>query len=437
MKTTSSILFLTLILGAGAATGAGAQTATRIASPPDSAQRAKSAARILADVKYLSDDARQGRGVGTAGLDSAASYIAWQFQQAGLKPGEPDGYFQVFAVDTTAPVLAHCGIRPTRIKNVIGVLPGKGGLAGQSVIIGAHYDHLGLGGCGSLDPDSVGVVHNGADDNASGTAGVMEIARLLRNRVGEAKDARAVIFIAFTGEELGILGSSRYVANPIRPLDSAAAMLNLDMIGRMMDNRLQAMGTLTAVELNAVLDSVNAAYHLNLAAGGDGWGSSDHAAFSAAKMPVIHFFTGIHQDYHRTTDDWQKINPAGEATVASFVADVAWQLATRLTPLTFIAIAPPAPSGGGGYGSASLGTLPDMASPPGGVRIQGVRPGSAAEKAGMKGGDVLIRLGKHDIKDLNEMTKALQEHQPGDTVDVVVKRGEETLTLPAILQKRG
>src|SRR5205085_9806900 len=139
----------------------------------------------------------------------------------------------------------------------------------------------------------------------------------------------------------------------------------------------------------------------------------------------------------RTTADWQKIDPVGEAKVASFVADVAWKLATRSRPLTFVAIAPPAPSGGGGYSAASLGTLPDMASPPGGVRIQGVRPGSAGEKAGMKGGDILIQLGTRKVPDLQEMTKALQEHNPGDTVDVVVKRGEETLTLKAVLQKRG
>jgi predicted metalloprotease with PDZ domain len=220
-------------------------------------------------------------------------------------------------------------------------------------------------------------------------------------------------------------------------MNSTVAMLNLDMVGRMVENRLQALGTLTAVELNAVVDTVNATYHFALSAGGDGWGSSDHAAFTAARVPVLHFFTGLHSDYHRTTDVWQKIDANAEARVVAFVADVAWKLATRPTRLTYVATTPPAASGGGGYGPASLGTLPDMASPPGGVRIQGVRPGSAAEKAGMKGGDVLIRLGTREITDLNAMTKALQEHQPGDTVAVVVKRGDQTLTFTAVLQKRG
>jgi len=429
MRTTSSTLLSSFLL-TFAITG---RLPAQAASSPASA----SSDRILADAKYLADDARQGRGVGTKGLDSSATYISRQFQQAGLQPVGPDGYFQTFAVDTTAPAMVHCKVPAAKIKNVVGMIPGKGGLASQTVIIGAHYDGIGLGGCYSLDPDSVGGVHNGADDNASGTAGIMESARLLRSRTTGATERRTILFAAFTGEELGILGSGYYVAHPLRPMDSTIAMLNLDMVGRMVDNRLQAMGTLTAVELNAVLDTVNTSYHLALSVGGDGWGSSDHAAFSIARVPVLHFFTGIHSDYHRTTDDWQKLNTAGEAKVAGFVADVAWKLATRPTRLTYVVLPAPQQSAGGGYGAASLGTLPDMASPPGGVRIQGVRPGSAAEKAGLKAGDVLLKMGDHEIKDLTEMTKALQEHQPGDTVNVVFRRGEEELAVKAVLQKRG
>jgi hypothetical protein len=430
MRTTGRLLLSIAVASMGLVRGVEAQTGN--SRPPASPDR------ILADVKYLADDAREGRGVGTKGLDSAAAYISRQFQLAGLKPAGAEGFFQSFSVDTSAPAMVHCGVHPARIKNVVGILPGKGKLAGQTLIIGAHYDGLGLGGCGSLDPDSNGVVHNGADDNASGTAGIMEIARLLRTRSAGTADQRTILFAAFTGEELGILGSGYYVAHPLRPMDSTIAMLNLDMVGRMVDHRLQAMGTLTAVELNAVLDTVNASYKFALSAGGDGWGSSDHAAFSIGRVPVVHFFTGIHSDYHRTTDDWQKLNPAGEAQVAGFVADVAWKLAVRPTPLTYVAIAPPQQSaGGGGYGSASLGTLPDMASPAGGVRIQGVRPGSAAEKAGLKAGDFLLKMGTHELKDLTEMTKALQEHQPGDTVEILFRRGEEELAVKAILQKRG
>ena len=429
MKTTSSGLLLAIAIAAGFSTTVRAQAP---------AGRKASADRIMADVTWLGADARQGRGVGTAGLDSAAAYIAREFQKAGLQGGGSGGYFQSFAMDAQAPALAHCGIKSTTIKNVVGISPGKGKLAGQTIVIGAHYDGLGMGGCGSLEPDSTNVVHNGADDNASGTAGVMEVARLLRERTASAADRRTIVFVAFTGEELGILGSSYYVSNAPRPIDSTNAMLNLDMVGRMQNNRLDAMGTLTAVELNAVLDSVNATYKLALSAGGDGYGSSDHAAFAMARVPVLHFFTGIHTDYHRTTDDAQKINPAGEATVTAFIADVAWKLATRATPLTYVLIPMAQTTGTGtGYGSASLGTLPDMASPPGGVRIQGVRPGSAAELAGLKAGDVLVRLGKHETPDLQEMTKALQEHQPGDTVDVVFKRNDVRITVKAVLQKRG
>jgi Zn-dependent M28 family amino/carboxypeptidase len=194
MKTTRRTLLWTLCAIALGAPRLAAQA-------PAAAISRASAERILRDVKYLSDDAREGRGIGTAGLDSAAAYIAREFQQAGLVPGGTRGYFQGFSIDPTAPVLAHCGLKPAPVKNVIGVQHGKGRLAGQVVVVGAHYDHLGLGGCSSLDPDSTGKVHNGADDNASGTASIMEIARQLRARVPGAAGARTIVFVAFAAEE--------------------------------------------------------------------------------------------------------------------------------------------------------------------------------------------------------------------------------------------
>ena len=158
------------LLGTACAIALGASTL--------SGQAPAGADRILRDIKYLADDAREGRGMGTGGLDSAAAYIAREFQRAGLQPGGANGYFQVFSIDATAPVLAHCGIKPAPVKNVVGVLPGKGRLAGQVVIVGAHYDHLGLGDQHSLAPSLIGQIHHGADDNASGTAGVIELAGL-------------------------------------------------------------------------------------------------------------------------------------------------------------------------------------------------------------------------------------------------------------------
>jgi hypothetical protein len=387
---------------------------------------------------YLADDERSGRGVGTDGLDEAARYIARAFEDAGLEPGGPSGYLLPFTIDASAPAAAHAGIGNADVANVIGVRPGSGALAGGAVVVGAHYDHLGLGGFGSLDPDSVGVVHNGADDNASGTAALLEIGRLLSSRT--AADVRTLVFVAFTAEELGLIGSTHYVSDPVRSLDSTFAMLNLDMVGRLRESRLAAFGSETAAEFPGLLDSVNTSFGLeefSIAATGDGYGRSDQQSFFAKKIPVLHFFTGTHEDYHRTTDDPGKIKAEGIARVAEFVAELAWSLATRRDSLTFVDAEPPerAPIAGG-YG-AYRGTIPDMTESPGGVRFTGVRAGSPAERAGLQGGDILIRLGEFEINDLYDMTDALRSHRPGDTVTLEVRRDGEVLELTATLGRRG
>ena len=399
--------------------------------------------RVLDDVKYLAADAREGRGVGTQGLEDAGRYLADAFRRLRLKPGNPDGtYFQPFTISPDAPAAQHANAGGATTRNVVAVLPGRSrALRGQVVVIGAHYDHLGQGGFGALDPDSTGQVHNGADDNASGTAGVLEIARLLAKQ----KPARTVVFIAFSGEELGTLGSIYFTKHPlVEPVDSIYAMLNLDMVGRLRERKLLALGAATAAEFSALLDSLNqapgssngAATRFDLRASGDGWGPSDHASFYAVKRPVLHFFTDLHEDYHRATDDWDKIDANGIATVARYVADVALALANRAAPLTFVDVPRPQLSQSGRT-SASLGTIPDMSESPGGVRISGVRAGGPADQAGMQGGDIIVRIGDKTIANLYDMTDALNAHQPGDTVQVVVKRGEQTLTVTAVLGRRG
>ncbi len=406
--------------------------------PASAAAQPGSADRIRADIAYLADDERAGRGVGTDGLEAAGRYIAQALREAGLEPGSELGYLQQFTIDASAPAAAHAGIGNSDVANVIGVRRGSGSLAGGVVVIGAHYDHLGLGGFGSLDPDSTGVVHNGADDNASGTVAMLEIARILGSR--RAADVRTLVFVAFTAEELGLIGSTHYVQSPVRPLDSTFAMINLDMVGRLRQSRLAAFGSETAAEFPALLDSVNARFGLEpftIAASGDGYGRSDQQSFFAAKIPVLHFFTGTHEDYHRTTDDGDKINAEGIARVAEFAADLAWVLATRHDSLTFVDAQPPerAPIAGG-YG-AYLGTIPDMTESPGGVRFTGVRAGSPAEQAGLQGGDILIRLGEFEINDLYDMTDALRSHRPGDTVTLQIRREGEVLELTATLGRRG
>jgi Zn-dependent M28 family amino/carboxypeptidase len=390
--------------------------------------------RIDRDIRYLAADAREGRGVGTAGLDSAAHYVAAAFRTAGLEPGGTDGYLQPFVIDPTAPAAAHAGVGHARVANVVAIKPGAGALAGQVVVIGAHYDHLGYGGFGSLDPDSVHVVHNGADDNASGTAAMLEAARVLAARRGA--NARTLVFVAFTGEELGLIGSSYYVSHSVRPNDSTFAMINLDMVGRLGSKKLAVFGAETATEFDAILDTVNTSYGFSLSASGDGYGRSDQQSFFTAKIPVLHFFSGTHEDYHRTTDDADKIDLDGAARIADFVADLAWDLATRTEPLTFVDAAPPQTTTSGGYG-AYLGTIPDMTESPDGVRLTGVRAGSPAEAAGIQAGDVLVKLGDNEIRDLYQMTDALRAYQPGQTVPVHVRRDGEIVELTVTLGRRG
>jgi len=392
------------------------------------------AERIRSDVRYLADDAREGRGVGTAGLDSAAVYIARQFRLAGLTPAGTDGYFQPFTIDSTAPAAAHSGLGGAEVKNVVGLIPGRGQLADQTVVLGAHYDHLGLGGSNSLDPDSVGVVHNGADDNASGTAVLMEAARILSTRADD--DMRTMVFVAFTAEELGVLGSDYYVKHPARPNETTYAMLNFDMVGKLSENDLIAMGTGSASELPALVDSINARNALAISKSEDPWGSSDQTSFYGAKIPVLHLFTDTHPDYHRTTDDWDKLDYDGAARIAWFASDLAWSFATRRTGLTFVDVPQQVRAMASGHG-ASLGTIPDMSSSPGGVRLNGVRAGGPADQAGMRAGDILIQLGEHEVKDLYGMTAALSEYYPGDEVKIVVIRDGQRLELTATLGQRG
>ncbi|HEV8303695.1 MAG TPA: M28 family peptidase [Gemmatimonadales bacterium] len=387
--------------------------------------------RVLADVRFLADDRQEGRGVGTAGLERAGAYIRDEFVRAGLRPS-----FQDFTIPADAPAVLHTTLGGARTRNVVGVLPGAApALRGEVVVIGAHYDHLGLGGFGALDPDSTGRVHNGADDNASGTAALLEIARLLAVR--RPGPGRAIVLVAFSGEELGTLGSSFFVQHPVpQPVDSIYAMLNLDMVGRLRSARLLALGAATAREFPALLDSLNTPPRFDLRASGDGWGPSDHAVFFAARRPVLHFFTDLHADYHTSTDDWEKINATGLAQVAQFVADLAWALANRPGPLTFVDAPRPQPTAGGsGYG-AYLGTIPDMTGSPGGVRITGVRAGSPAEQAGLRAGDVITAIGAKAVVNLYDMTDALRSHQAGDTVVIVAKREGVEVRLTAVLGKR-
>src|SRR5512140_59674 len=340
-------------------------TLVTLAAADLAAQQASTprARKILDDDRYLASDALEGRFPGTPGNDSAAAYLARELRRLGLRPGGDDGTFlQHWTVGNTSGTrAAHAA--GTAVVNVVGILPGADRrLAGQDIVVGAHFDHLGRGSFGDPAGDTTHQIHNGADDNASGTAAVLEVARLLK--AARHRPARSIVFVLFNAEEEGALGSAFYAEHPAIPMDSTLAMVNLDMVGRMRDRRVIALGVRSATEWQAILDSANAPLHLDIRASGDGWGPSDQAAFFARKRPVIHFFTDVHEDYHRPTDDWEKINADGIADVASLAAGVVQRLAARPGPLTFVDAPPPAPVAASSGARPSLGTIPDMASEP-------------------------------------------------------------------------
>jgi hypothetical protein len=386
--------------------------------------RAQVVEQARADLRFLASDRLAGRFTGTVESDSAAAYLARRFRAVGARP-PAGGALVRFSIAPGVPGLMDmpAAERPTHGVNVVGVIRGRDpALREQVVVVGAHYDHLGRGQShqGSLAPDSAGSIHHGADDNASGTVGLIEIAR----RLARSPPKRSVIVVAFSGEELGLLGSAAYVRNPVVPLVRTVAMLNLDMVGRLRDDRLLVFGSETATEFPALLDSLNRGAHFALAYSGDGYGRSDQQSFYVAGKPVLHFFTDLHEDYHRPSDAAEKVNVAGLVKVADFAADVARALADRAVPLTFVVKPPPpAPTvaSGSGYG-AYLGSVPDMSGGGPGVRLSGVRSGSPAERAGLKGGDVLLRIGRFEVTDLQAMTTALRAHRAGDTAVVVFKR---------------
>ncbi|MGD8318816.1 MAG: M28 family peptidase [Gemmatimonadota bacterium] len=335
-------------------------------------------------------------------------------------------------------------VHPTtaEARNVVAMLPGSDpSQKNEYVIIGAHFDHLGWGGEGSLAPD-VHEVHNGADDNASGVAGLLDIAgRLARGM----PPSRSVVFIAFTGEEKGLWGSAHYVAHPTVDLSHAQAMLNLDMVGRLVENTVTVFGTGTAVEWETVATSADSALAkpLKLAFSPDGYGPSDHASFTAAGIPVLHFFTNTHADYHRPTDDWQKIDGDGIDRIAELATGITRrlagggaQVAMSLTPVKQERPAAPAEGEASrGYGPY-FGSIPDMTPRDFGVRLTGVREDSPAAKAGLEGGDVIVEFDGKPISDIYAYTYALRDKKPGDVVKVVVERDGKRITMTAVLGER-
>ncbi len=383
--------------------------------------------------RYLSADALEGRLAGSAGAACAASYIAYAFRRLGLSPAGEDGYFQPVPLASVANPHAPGGTG----RNVLGILPGTDrSLRDEYIVIGAHFDHLGMGGMNSLAA-GVSAVHNGADDNASGVAALLKVAEELA--VGP-RSSRPVVFMAFTGEESGLLGSSHWIKNPTVPLENVTAMLNMDMVGRLAENGLVVYGTGTAAEWEQIvapeLERLKVWKSSYIP---DGYGASDQTAFYMRDIPVLHFFTNTHSDYHRPSDDWDLIDEAGIATVADVVAAVARRVGSddRMAVIPDVGAPDPAAaaSASPGYG-AYLGTIPDFSPVEYGVLLGGVREGSPADLAGLERGDVIVAMDDTEIADLYALTDALRAHRPGDTVTLEWLRGEERMSGTTTLGSR-
>jgi aminopeptidase YwaD len=341
-----------------------------------------------------------------------------------------------FPVDNSSLSLSVDIQRDTKtVHNVTAYLRGQ---TDEYVIIGAHYDHLGLGDEHSLAPSQIGTIHPGADDNASGTAGVIELARYFSK---QPKPKRGILFMTFAGEELGLLGSEWYVNHPTLPLDKAVAMINMDMIGRIREGKVYIGGTGTGSTFDKLLSSVHAPAPIDIVPSEKtGYGSSDHTSFTTKQVPTLFFFSGLHGDYHKPSDTPDKIDSADAAKLLDYIAGLAQHLESDPERPQFVHVAEPAmPSGssggGSGYGPA-FGSIPDFNEPPKGVRFADVRDGTPAAKAGLKAGDILIEFDGKDIANLYDFTYALRAHKPGDLVLVKVLRGSQTIEAKVLLTER-
>ncbi len=320
--------------------------------------------------------------------------------------------------------------------NVVGILPGKAPQEQQEyLVIGAHYDHLGLGHFGARDQSTAGMIHYGADDNASGTAVLLQVARRLSQI--EPKPARGIIFVAFSAEELGLHGSRHFVSQWPR-LSTIKAMINLDMVGRLRDDRITVFGTRSAPPFEAIVAS--AARQLELKVNpADGVGPSDHLSFYNKQIPVLHFFTGSHGDYHRPGDTWDKLNIEGMGRIADLVIASAVAIAALPEPPGFTSL-PSRPTSADSaerrVGGVYLGVIPEYSRNVDGVLLAGVAPGSPAAAAGLREGDVIVQLAQRKISNIEDLTDALASHKPADQVTITVQRGATNAALPTTLGAR-
>lgn len=373
--------------------------------------------KMKEDVHFLADDKLEGRQTGTKGEREAAKYIAERYKQLGLSEKGTDGYLQPFSFKPkTNP---HEKVQFSENtdgtitgSNVIGYIDNT---ADNTVVIGAHFDHLGYGGDGSLHRDSIKEIHNGADDNASGVAILLDLARKLRGN----NTNNNYLFIAFSGEEMGLLGSNYFVKNPTIDTKKVSYMINMDMVGKLKkDSTLAVYGTGTSPMFKQVLKAHNTDFKLIQKE--SGIGPSDHTSFYLADIPVLHFFTGQHEDYHKPSDDPEKLNYEGMDKISQYLfkiisdLDDNGKLAFRKTKNE---------SDNAPRFKVGLGVVPDYLYDGKGMRIDGVSEGKPAQKGGLQKGDIVVQLGDSTVVDMMSYMRALSVFDAGDKTQVTVLRG--------------
>jgi hypothetical protein len=377
--------------------------------------------RIREHIKTLADDSYAGRGTGTAGEKAAATYIEGAFKSLKLQPkGDEETFYQRFPFKAGVHGEGEAGTA----FNVVGFLDNQ---ASTTIIIGAHYDHLGMDGqSSSLDANPAKKIHNGADDNASGVAGVIELARYFSTNNKQEKNN--FLFLCFSGEELGLIGSKYFTEHSPVDLTTVNYMINMDMIGRL-DPQTKTVivhGTGTSPVWEPLLKQLEIP-DLRIKTDSSGTGPSDHTSFYLKDLPVLHFFTGAHSDYHKPSDDWEKINLEGEAKVLQLIARIIDKL-DAAPKLAFLKTKSKTQTSRSAF-KVTLGIMPSYTADADGLKVDGVTDGRPGQKAGIETGDVIIQMGNFPIKDIQQYMDALGKFEKGQTIPVKVKRNNETLDL--------
>jgi len=376
-------------------------------------------------VTYLASDKLQGRETGTKEEKMVAKYLAKQFKSIGVEPKGENGYYQDFThtpkPNPHAPKDSTKSYDPITGRNVIGYIDNK---AEYTVIIGAHYDHLGMGSEGSRYTGEP-AVHNGADDNASGVAMILELAKHLKS----SSQKHNYLILAFSGEEKGLWGSNYYMKHPTIDTSKISYMMNFDMVGRLSASyKLAIYGTGTSPSFGWVLDKANDPVMFHLMKKESGVGPSDHTSFYLKGYPVLHFFTGQHDDYHKPSDDVEKINFDGMVLILEFTEKVIADL-DNINKLTYRKTKDEDSKKAPKY-SVTLGVVPDYMYDGKGMRIDGTSTDRPAENAGIKAGDIVVKMGAIEVADMMGYMEALSKFKKGDTIDVTILRDGEEMVMP-------